>query len=455
MNKKVIYSLLLLCAQLLMAHKDVPSDTTLDEDIAVIKKNIYSHYVGMLKPATGVLKYPYITPGSSQYESDLWDWDSWLSDVALRQIFESKKGLKKKDIIDYERGCILNFLEYGAADGYLPIVIWHGANPREQMPENIYRANMHKPVIAQHAAFLIKEDGGNAEWLREKFYYIQAFVSNYKHFHRDPETGLYFWQNDIAIGVDNDPSTYYRPNRSSGSIFLNSLMYKELLAVAYIAEQLNLPNIVQEFRTDAATLKQSIQQYCWDERDGTFYSVDLNLLPISEKSVKTLGIELVIHSGNPRSWHSLIQRIDCWASFMPLWAGIATPAQAARMVKEHYLNTKTYHAPYGVRTLSKLEKMYSVRASSNPSNWLGPIWGIANYLVYRGLLTYGYTDEADDLAQKTIRMFAMDFRHHGALHENYDPDTGEPILNKGFQNWNYLVMNMIASIENEKVISEF
>jgi putative isomerase len=43
---------------------------------------------------------------------------------------------------------------------------------------------------------------------------------------------------------------------------------------------------------------------------------------------------------------------------MAMWAGIATPEQAARMVKEHYANPKTFNSPYGVRTLSKMEKMY-------------------------------------------------------------------------------------------------
>ena len=138
-----------------------------------------------------------------------------------------------------------------------------------------------------------------------------------------------------------------------------------------------------------------------------------------------------------------------------MWAGIATPEQAARMVSEHFKNEKTFAAPYGIRTLSKLEKMYSVRASNNPSNWLGPVWGISNYMVYKGLLNYNYTTEARQLAEKTIMLFGKDFEANGALHEYYEPETGEPILNKGFQNWNYLVMNMIAWLEGRTAVEEF
>ena len=43
----------------------------------------------------------------------------------------------------------------------------------------------------------------------------------------------------------------------------------------------------------------------------------------------------------------------------------------------------TFRATYGVRTLSPLEKMYDLRASNNPSNWLGPVWGMSNYMVFR------------------------------------------------------------------------
>jgi putative isomerase len=41
------------------------------------------------------------------------------------------------------------------------------------------------------------------------------------------------------------------------------------------------------------------------------------------------------------------------------------------------------------------------------------------------------------------------------LHEYYEPDTGEPIMNKGFQNWNYLVMNMLAHLEHRAEVEEF
>ena len=102
-----------------------------------------------------------------------------------------------------------------------------------------------------------------------------------------------------------------------------------------------------------------------------------------------------------------------------------------------------------------LEKMYNLRASGNPSSWLGPIWGISNYLVFRGLVRYGQTEDARELAEKTIALFGADLEKSGALHEYYQPENGAPLLNIGFQNWNFLVLNMIAWLEGTPVIEEF
>jgi glycogen debranching enzyme len=451
------YRTFLLCSCVL-AWLSLPAQVpdSLKHYVTSIKKHVYNEYTGMFRHANGTLKYPFITPGSDQYANDLWDWDSWLSNIALRQILSDKASAKEKDsAIAYEQGCILNFLNYARPDGYIPIVILSKVNPREHMPENIYRTNMHKPVLAQHAAFLIKNNNGNAEWLREQFYLMQGFINNYEAHHRHKPTGLYYWQNDLAIGVDNDPSTFFRPPASSASIYLNCLMYKELQAMSYIATQLRLPGIANEYAKDAAALKEAIQKNCWDERDGFFYSVDINLMPITEEPAMHIGLKLILHSGYPRTYDCLIQRIGVWSGFMAMWAGIATLEQAKRMVTEHLNNDKTFNADYGVRTLSKLEKMYSVRASNNPSNWLGPIWGISNYMAYKGLVDYGFNAEAKTMAAKTISLFGKDFEQTGALHEYYDPDTGVGILNKGFQNWNYLVMNMIAWLEGKRVITEF
>lgn len=432
-----------------------PQKTTADYS-AIIQKSIVRDYPGMLHDPTGALAYPFITPGSV-YAKELWDWDSWLSDVALCQIMtDLNQAGDRRRMLSYGEGCVLNFLAAADADGSMPIRIRVSAATRPAIDPSEKLSNIHKPVIAQHAAFLVQLDQGNAEWIRAKFPVLQAFQKHYRDQQYHAATGLYFWKDDLAIGVDNDPATFFRPANSSASIFLNCLMYKELQAMTYLAESLKLEKSVGDgYAQQAEQLKAAIQKNCWDERDGYFYSVDLNLRPVTNEPGNYLGGKLVLHKGHPRDYDGLIQRIEGWSGFLAMWAGIATPEQAKRMVDEHLKNQKTLGAAYGVRTLSKLEKMYGLYASSNPSNWDGPIWGISNYMVFKGLLNYHFDAEARELADKTISLFGSDFLKNDALHEYYNPDTGEPIMNKGFQNWNYLVMNMIAWKEHRTVVSEF
>lgn len=390
-----------------------------------------SNYKKMLREPNGNLKYKYIVPGSV-YSDELWDWDSWLVDIALRQFV-------KEDISEYARGCVLNFLAHCDENGRIPIVIRpHSVGPDLSNPHT----NIHKPCLAQHAAFIVKNDG-DVEWIREEFHkilrYVDCYMTNFRH-----QCGLYFWFNDVAIGVDNDPCTYFRPEKSSGSIFLNCMMYKELEAVCYIGNLLGVN--IEKYEKEKEHLKRCVQENCYDKRDGFFYSVDLNLLPIDKESE--------IHAGAPRSWECLIQRIGSWSGLLSLWSGIATEEQAKRVVHT-LLADDAFWAPCGIRTLANYEKMYAIEATGNPSCWLGPVWGVSNYLVFRGLVQYGYLDAAKELAEKTVAMFESDIAKTSVLHEYYHPDDGIPIMNPGFQNWNLLAINMLAWLNGDFVVQEF
>ena len=387
------------------------------------------NYKKMFREPDGILSHKFIVPGVT-YSNSLWDWDCWLTNIALRSFTE-------EDISEYEKGCVINFLEHMDEDGKIPIFItptmeWYNFN-------GCFPSNIHKPCLAQHAEFIVKTNNNDVEWLGPYFDKILKFIDYYYNNQRH-SSGLYYWINDCAIGVDNDPSTYYRPENSSASIYLNCLMYKELTAVCYLGNLLNID--VSFYEKEAENLLKTVRDLCYDEKDGMYYSADLNLLPVDPNSK--------LHSGAPRHWDTLIQRIGCWSGFMAMWAGIATPEQAQRMVKENLLDEKGFWAPYGVRTLSKYEKMYRIVKSGNPSCWLGPIWGISNYMVFEGLLKYGFIEEAKELAEKSVKLFAQDIEKTGELHEYYDPESGEPINNPGFQNWNLLSIKMGIWLNNQQ-----
>ncbi|GAA0411458.1 amylo-alpha-1,6-glucosidase [Leifsonia naganoensis] len=420
----------------------------LERRTRLLEEHIRTNCEQMVREPSGQLTHPYTVPSSPDspyYSTALWDWDSWATSIALGQVEADTDRLGH--FAEYERGSILNFLDHTDEDGVMPIqltpdtTLLHGDPTRA----GDFGENMHKPVLAQHAAMLVQRLR-DAEWVRPHLGTIGRFVDRYLESHVHAPTGLTYWQTDFAVGVDNDPSVYYRPAKSTASIYLNSLLYRELLALGYLLEELGDQPEATRRRRQAQDLADAVTEHLWDERDGTFYSADLDLRPIDPEDW--------LHRGAPRTWSSLLLRVDNWSSFLPLWAGLASREQAERMVAR-LRDDRTFNAAYGVRTLSRLEKMYDLRASNNPSNWLGPIWGVSNYLVFRGLVKYGFEEDAIELAEKTVELFGRDLETSGSLHEYYHPDNGEPIMTKGFQNWNFTVLNMIAWLEDRVTLSEY
>ena len=132
----------------------------------------------------------------------------------------------------------------------------------------------------------------------------------------------------------------------------------------------------------------------------------------------------------------------------------AVPRIAGTGYLYYYLKSNIFYSDYGIRTLSKSEQMYLIKESGNPSDWLGPIWGISNYLTFRALLKYGYDDLAKEMAEKNVTLFGRDVEKCGEFHEYYDPETGEGISNQGFQSWNLLVGNMISYLNGKPYTEE-
>ena len=406
-----------------------------------IKKYSLGEYSKFRREAMGTLRYPFLVPGTA-YAYQLWDWDSWLTDVGIRQIL-ADAGEDTTALYECERGCILNFLDHTTEDGHMPILI----DGEKEVFFLKDAKNFHKPCLVQHLAFILSQTGNETEWFADRFDKLEAFIERYRRTSRHAPTGLYFFLDDTAIGVDNDPCIFYRPNGSCASVYLNVLMYKELSAMAYVCRALGKTERAGEYEVEAAALADAINTHLYDEKCGMYFSADINLKPIDPDEW--------LHSGKPRHWDSLIMRIDSWAGFLALWAGIATPERAKRVIEENMLNERTFRARYGVRSLSRLEKMYAVWVSGNPSCWLGPIWGNVNYFCFRTLLRYGYEDEAVKLAEQTVELFGKDILASGEMHEYYDPDTGAGVHNKGFQSWNLLVNNMLAFLEGRATVTEF
>lgn len=395
----------------------------------------------MLRPPMGVLHHPSISPSlpGDAYNTQLWDWDTlWTSRALFHLAHRIHDGNLLRKVGIHARGSLLDFLDHQSAEGRIPIMI-DVHNPdqfgclKTAAPNH---RNQAKPVFGQ-LALLIADELKSVDWLRPRFDQLLRFYDSWILGNR-AELGLLVWGDDVAIGDDNDPTTFGRPFFSSANLLLNSLYYQDLRASAELARRLNRVRDAKHLAAMAHEQGANIQKYCWDPRDRFYYTVDVQC-----KDRRAELIPWDKHEGMAMSWRCLPLRIQMFTGFLPMWAGLATHQQAELLVKEHYLNPQTFNSPFGVRSLSRQETMYSLQFSSNPSDWLGPIWILTNYFVWQGLTTYGYHNEASILADKTLRLLSTDLAKHGCLDEYYDPETGVPLGQKGFLDWNMLVLEMV------------
>jgi putative isomerase len=204
-----------------------------------------------------------------------------------------------------------------------------------------------------------------------------------------------------------------------------------------LAQRLGRSADEQSLSKRARELAAKIEQFCWDPRDKFYYTVDVQCVDMRTTLIPH------VKAGMDMSWNSLPIRVQMFTGFLPMWCSLASQEHAKALVESAYRADNRFRAESGVRSLSNLETMYSLAFSSNPSNWLGPVWIIVNYLVWKGLSNYGFTTEASDLADRTIQLLARDLAANGSLNEYYHPDTGTALSHKGFMDWNLLVLEMI------------
>ena len=102
------------------------------------------------------------------------------------------------------------------------------------------------------------------------------------------------------------------------------------------------------------------------------------------------------------------------AAFYPLFAGCASKEQAALAVSA--LNR--IEGGYGVFACEKNDAIGSYQ-------WDYPnSWPPVTYIVIRGLIAYGYTDDALRIAEKYIHASDKIFKETGCLWEKYNADEG-------------------------------
>jgi alpha,alpha-trehalase len=373
----------------------------------------------VVRPAKGFLKHDYLVPGG--FYEEQWDWDGFF--IALHW------ATRRPPRADLMRNWALNFI--GAADenGTVPGCLTPNG------PEKGHRAFQMKPFLAQGICIASKVLGV-FDWVAPHYDTVVKIARRRAETQFDADYGLFFWFNGVQSGADNNPALTNDASDRNAIIACDANTYEvgEYRALARIGAELGRTGDAARFRHRADELVETMNRVLWNAEDETYYNVR-------------------------RDSGDLLRRVT-YSNFVPLVQRIAKPDDARAMIERTLWNEDHMLTPYGVRSLSKQDADYNnVNMLFPYSNWQGPVWPIANYLYFRGLMNYGFLDEARELARRITALLVGDLERFGSMHENYDAETGAPLapsgnqsprgeMEAGFIGWNLLAENIWEELDS-------
>jgi hypothetical protein len=256
---------------------------------------------------------------------------------------------------------------------------------------------------------------------------------NYFHAHRDSDTDtLCEWGGHAMLECVRDGLVAVWDQVGWPSNFealdLNCMLVREAKSLSEMASALGLIAESRAWNEEAQIRTALINRCMWDAQTTFYYNVDKTTHAFSYRSANDLKRKEII-------------------GFLPLWAGVADRTQAAALV-QHLKNPSEFWRINGIPSLSAADPYY------NPTGyWNGPVWVQWQYLIFRGLLDYGYIAEARQLMEKVSSVMITQLKKDHWFWELYSPDDQWAGWNKTYI-WAGIVARMLIDMNNVQSIEE-
>ena len=210
----------------------------------------------------------------------------------------------------------------------------------------------------------------------------------------------------LESGLDNSPMYDDVPFDATRHVLqlwdvgLNGLYVSECDALADIAGVLGRAEEAKELRQRADTVRAAMTAKLWDEQFGLFLNKRVDSGELSRRI-------------SPTNFYALLARA-------------ATPAQAERMIREHFYNPAEFWGEWVLPSIARNDPAYPEQ-----SYWRGRIWGPMNFLAYISLRQYDLTQARRDLVEKSKALLLKSWSAHGHVLENYNAETGDNTVAQG------------------------
>lgn len=395
-------------------YSKIPKIRFKDEDYEMLYWNAFSLIRQCMMPPEGESSYNYYV--FSREPKWGWGYGGQVfheSLVMLAYSFMDPEGAMNSQRVYMERQWDSGYINYRTGP-YLNEQIEHNGQYTSSAPWYNYQ-NYEIYKVTNDKQFL-----NEAYESGKKFY--NYYVSN-----RDADNdGLCEWGAHAVLECVRDARVAVWdkvdwPSNFEG-IDLNVMLVSEANSLSKMAEELGKTDEAANWKRDAEKRTELINKTFWDSETEFFYNVDKNDQDFSFKTKDDLKIQEII-------------------GFLPLWANTATDEQAEKLMK-HLTNPNTFWRRFGIPTLSAEDDYY------NPIGyWNGPIWVQWQYLIFRGLINYGYNDEAKQLVYKVLDNVINQLKTDHWFWEFYSADDYQAGWNKAYI-WTGIVARMLIDIEN-------
>ncbi|MCK4570169.1 MAG: hypothetical protein KAT76_07750 [Bacteroidales bacterium] len=182
---------------------------------------------------------------------------------------------------------------------------------------------------------------------------------------------------------------------------LSLMAINEMNYLKLMAEELEIPEDVTLWEELAYSMTLKLNLKMWSQSDSFYYH-------INRKDDSYFFMERDLRR----------QEI---IGFLPMWAEACDEEQAAMLVNT-LCDTTKFWRKYGVPTLAADDPWFSPNVDYC-CKWNGPVWLLWDYMVFRGLINYGYDELAIKLADKMILAAGTQLSKNHNYWESFSPDN--------------------------------
>ena len=276
-----------------------------------------------------------------------------------------------------------------------------GLVPNYNSPDGVCRARSQPPLLTD-VIIDVWPSVADRDWLERA---VAAATVEYEQYWATvphlTDLGLSRYVDPTGEGCGTVPDTsHHRAMAESGwdntarfggdasqvvAIDLNAQLFRYETDLVHLCTLLGDGDRAALWASRAQGRRNRVNDLCWDEETGWFHDVSLETGRWLE--------------GTPRSL----------ASFVPLWAGLATDDQAAQML-EHL---PVFEAAHGLTATEP--------GSDDGTEHTWPTgWAYSHWFVCEGLRRYGYRHDCERIALKWLRRVADVFAETGHFLERYN-----------------------------------